>query len=92
MAALHKYFPDSDKTQKGHMKGQRQGIRSAKQKALDHLVDLEKIVKIKVEPGTEVPSPAKRFNDIFVCVEDLAESIHSDQTDVFPYTLQCGNR
>jgi hypothetical protein len=92
VAVLHKYFPDSDETQKGHMKGQHQGIRSTKQKALDHLVESEKIVKIKVEPGTEVPLPAKRFNDIFVRVEDLAESIHSDQTGAFPYTSQCGNR
>jgi hypothetical protein len=45
-----------------------------------------------VEPGTEVPSPAKRFNDIFVRVKDLAESIHSDQTGAFPYTSQRGNR
>jgi hypothetical protein len=74
------------------MKGQRQGIRSTKQKALDHLVESEKIVKIKVEPGTEISSPAKRFNDIFVRVEDLAKSIHSDQTGAFPYTSQRGNR
>jgi len=92
VAALHKYFPDSDETQKGHMKGQRQGICSTKQKALDHLVESEKIVKINVEPGTEVPSPAKPFNDIFVRVDDLVDSIHSDQTDAFPYTSQRGNR
>jgi hypothetical protein len=92
IAALHKYFPDLDKTQKGHMKGQQQGIRSTKQKALDHLVESEKLVKLKVEPGTEEVSPAKRHNDIFVRVKDLAESIHSDQTSVFPYTLQQGNR
>jgi hypothetical protein len=48
--ALHKYFPDSDEMQKGHMKGQGQGIRSTKQKTLDHLVESEKLVKIKVEP------------------------------------------
>ena len=40
----------------------------------------------------EVPSLAKCFNDIFVRVEDLADSIHSDQTGVFPFTLQCGNQ
>ncbi len=56
-------------------------------KALDHLVESEKIAKIKVEPGTEVPSSAKRFSDIFVRIEDLADSIHSDQTGAFPYTL-----
>jgi hypothetical protein len=44
IAALHKYFPNLDKMQKGHMKGQQQGIRSTKQKALDHLVESEKLV------------------------------------------------
>jgi hypothetical protein len=91
IAVLHKYFPNSDKTQKGHMKGQQQGIGSTKQKALDHLVESEKLVKIKVEPGTEEVLPAKRHNDIFVRVNDLANSIHSDQTGAFPYTLQQGN-
>ena len=38
VAALHKYFPNSDETLKGQMKGRRQGILSTKQKALDHLV------------------------------------------------------
>jgi hypothetical protein len=92
IAALHKYFPNLDKTQKGHMKGQRQGIRSTKQKALDHLVESEKIVKIKVEPGTEEVLPAKCHNNIFVRINDLAESIHSNQTGAFPYTSQQGSR
>jgi hypothetical protein len=48
IAALHKYFPNLDEMQKGHMKGQQQGIRSMKKKALDHLVESEKLVKIKV--------------------------------------------
>ncbi len=51
-------------------------------------MESERTVKIKVEPGTEEVSPAKRHNNIFVCIEDLAESIHSDQTGAFPYTLQ----
>ena len=90
VAALHKYFPDSDETQKGHMKGQRQGVRSTKQK---NLVESEITANIKVEPGMTVTLlPAKRSNDIFVRVEDLAESIHSDQTGAFPYTSQRGNR
>jgi hypothetical protein len=92
IAALHKYFPNLDEMQKGHMKGQRQGIRSTKQKALDHSVESERPVKIKVEPGTEEVSPAKRHNNIFICIEDLARSNHSNQTGTFPYTLQQGNR
>jgi hypothetical protein len=92
IATLHKYLPDSDEMQKGCMKGQRQAIHSTKQKVLDHLVESKRTVKIKVEPGTEEVSPPKCHNDIFVCVEDLAESIHSDQTGAFPYTLQRGNQ
>jgi hypothetical protein len=92
VSALHKYFPDSDETQKGHMKGQRQGIRSTKKKALEKPAESDQTIKIIVEPGTEIPSPVKRFNDIFVRVADLAESIHSNQTGAFPYTLQRGNR
>jgi hypothetical protein len=38
-----KHFPNLDKTQKGHMKGQRKGVRSTKVSAP---------VMIKVEPGT----------------------------------------
>ena len=38
---INRYFPDSDETIKGHLKGQRQGIRSTKQ------VALEKITKNK---------------------------------------------
>jgi hypothetical protein len=54
-------------------------------------VESEKLVKIKVEPGTDEVLPAKPHNDIFVRVNDLVESIHSNQTDAFPYTLQQGN-
>jgi hypothetical protein len=92
IAALHKYFPDSDEMQKGNMKGQRQGIHSTKQKGLDHLVESERTVKIKVEPDMEEVSPAKCHNNTFICIEDLAESIHSDQTGAFLYTSQQGNQ
>jgi hypothetical protein len=54
-------------------------------------VESEKLVKIKVEPGTEKVLPAKHHNDIFVRVKDLAESIHSNLTGAFLYTLQQGN-
>jgi hypothetical protein len=92
IATLHKYFPNLDETQKGHMKGQRQEIRSTKQKALDHLVESERLVKIKLEPGTEEVLPSKCRNNIFVRIKDLVESIHSNQTGTFPYTSQQGNR
>jgi hypothetical protein len=38
---IHKYMPDLDETAKGHLKGQRQGIRLTKQKAF------KKMIKVK---------------------------------------------
>ncbi len=50
-ALLKKHFPNSDEMQKGHMKGQRQGVQSTKHKALEHILAREQQIKIK--PGTE---------------------------------------
>jgi hypothetical protein len=47
------YFPDLDKTVKGHLKGQRQGICSTKHKALDFFLE-NKTVRIKIE-GKDSP-------------------------------------
>ncbi len=85
---IAKHFPDSDETQKGHMKGQRKGVRSTKDKQL---------VEIKIEPGTEQDSPhhatpIKKMNDIFVKTYNLADEIHTDQTGAFPITSQQGYR
>jgi hypothetical protein len=58
---ISKHFPDSDKMQKGHMKGQRKGVRLTKVKAA---------VEIKIKPGTEDAPPKligiKKMNDIFI--------------------------
>jgi hypothetical protein len=40
--AVHKYFPESDETKKGHMKKQRQNVRST---------------KTKIEPDKDKPVP-----------------------------------
>ncbi len=45
---INQYYPDSDKTVKGHLKDQRQGIRSTKQKALEKIIE-NKTVRIKIE-------------------------------------------
>jgi hypothetical protein len=90
-ALLNKYFPNSDEMQKGHMKGQRQGVRSTKHKALEHILAREQQIQIK--PGIEnSPTQIKRHDNIFIQIVDLANTIHSDQTGAFPLNLQCGNR
>jgi hypothetical protein len=56
---ISKHFPDSDETQKGHMKGQRKGVRSIK---------IKPAVEIKIELGQEDAPPKlvaiRKLNDI----------------------------
>ncbi len=90
-ALINKHFPNSDKTQKGHMKGQPQGVRSTKNKALEHI--LARKQQIKIKPGTEnSPTQIKQHDDIFIQIVDLTNTIHSDQTGAFLFTSQHGNR
>jgi hypothetical protein len=83
MTLILKHFPNLDKMQKGHMKGQRKGVRSMKVSAL---------VTIQVEPGTVNPPPPtiKKHYDIFVVVYKLLDTVHTDQTGVFPIRSQQG--
>jgi hypothetical protein len=49
-----RYFPESEETQKGHMRSQQQGARSTKKKPLD------------VFPDTPTPPPHESRKDIFI--------------------------
>ena len=76
---------------KGHMKGQRQGVRSTKTRVLERIIARKR--HIKIEPGTEdFLTDIRRYDDIFIQIMDLADTIHLDQTGAFPFTLQRGNR
>jgi hypothetical protein len=48
MTLISRYYPNLDKTVNGHLKGQRQGIQSTKQKALEKIIE-NKMVRIKTE-------------------------------------------
>jgi hypothetical protein len=57
---INRYFPDSYKTIKGHLKGQCQGIRLTKQIALDKNIENEEVrvkIKARAHPSTKYPSP-----------------------------------
>jgi len=89
---INRYFPDSDETIKGHLKGQRQGIRSTKQLALDKIIKNEE-VRIKME-GKGSPFhqiPITKTHEAFFRIDDLTNSIHNNQTRAFPFTSQQGN-
>ncbi len=90
---INRYFPESDETIKGHLKGQRQGIRSTKQAALDKIIENED-VRIKIE-GKGSPFhqiPITKTHEAFFRVDNLTDSIHTNQTEAFPFTSQRGNR
>jgi hypothetical protein len=90
---INRYFPDSDETIKGHLKGQRQGICSTKQIALEKIIE-NKQVRIKIE-GKNSPVhhiPITKIHEAFFRIEDLTNSIHTDQTGAFPFTSQHSNR
>jgi hypothetical protein len=56
-AAVRKHFPDSDETQKGHMKKQRQGVRSTR-------------TKEKSKDDDElVTSPFRKSRDVYVKIQ-----------------------
>jgi hypothetical protein len=84
---ITKHFPDLDETQKGHMKGQRKGVRSTRVKPA---------YEMKIKPGTKDPPQKivgnKKMDNIFVKIYALAEEIHTDQTGAFPVTSQQGYR
>ncbi len=80
---ITKHFPDSDKTQKRHMKGQRKGVR---------LTKIKPPVHIKIEPTTETAPnlTITKENDIFVVIYELSNTVHTDQTGAFLLTSQRG--
>jgi hypothetical protein len=85
---VQKHCPDSDETQKDHMKEQRQGVRSTK---LKEGTRLEK----ELTPGNsnmEVnPSPSKEMRDAFVKIYNVGE-MHSNLTGCFPAMSSKGNQ
>jgi hypothetical protein len=81
-ATIRRHCPDSDETQKGHMKKQRQGVRSTRQK--DENTTQE-------ETNLTGPPP-KKMQDVYIKIHNASETMHSDQTGRFPATSSRGNK
>jgi hypothetical protein len=70
---INQYYPNLDKTVKGHQKGQGQGIRSTKQKVLEKIIE-NKMVRIKID-GKKSPFhhiPITKTHKAFFPIEDLS--------------------
>ena len=76
-----RHFPESDETQKGHMKQTKQGVRSTK------IVDEDAMMLgVKHQPGV-------KHKDVYLIVFDATKkSMFSDQTGKFPITSARGNK
>jgi hypothetical protein len=74
------YFPESKETQKRHMHGQQQGIRSTKKKTLDVFPDTP----------TSPPHNSKKEKIILVC--QLKKTMYSNQRGLFPQVSSIGNK
>jgi hypothetical protein len=73
-----KYFPESKETQKGHMHGQRQGVRSTK------------VAKPTEDAPTTLPHLKK--NDILIKEPEVKSLMYADQTGLFLAVLSLGNK
>jgi hypothetical protein len=81
VGAVQRHFPESDETQKGHMKAQWQGVRSTKEKDTK-------------ENNEEVQRPIAKKKDVYIKVYDATKrSMYSeDQTGRFPVTSSRGHK
>ncbi len=85
--SITKFFPESDKTQKSHVKQQRQDVWSTK------------VQETKIEAANSAPEmlsyppePKMHLNNVHVKVWETKEEIFTDQTGKFPYQSVSGNR
>jgi hypothetical protein len=79
VAAVKKHFPESVETQKGHMKKQRQNVRSTKQKMIEEPTE-----------SVELTRTITKHN-LLVKVVNATETIFTDQTGRFPVQSSRGN-
>ncbi len=83
VAHVSKHHPKLEEMQKGHIKRQRQGIRSTKVGTAT-----------QIEPNNNsdsVPKP-KKMRDILIKIHNAKETMHNDQTGRFPATSSSGNK
>ena len=76
-ATVNRHFPESDKTQKGHMKRQRQGVRST---------------RVRKEIDETTPTAIPKEMGVYIKIHNASETMHSDQTGRFPATSSRGNQ
>ncbi len=90
---INRYYPNLDKTVKGHWKDQCQDIWSTTQQELEKIIENE-TVRMKTE-GKKSPFhhiPLTKTHKAFFRIENLSDLIHTNQTGAFPFASRWGNR
>jgi hypothetical protein len=81
---VNKFFPESNETQKGHMKQTKQGVRSMKVIDEDAMLKAEAILQ---------PKPGVKHKDVYLRVFDATKkAMYTDQPDRFPITSAQGHK
>ncbi len=81
---VNKFFPESDETQKGHMKQTKQGVRSTK------VIDEDAMLKAEAMPQ---PKPGVKHKDVYLRVFDATKkAMYTDQPGRFPITSAQGHK
>ena len=108
MKNVNKFLPESEETQKGHMRTQHQGVQYNKAAAQQDAP----LVQSKDDRGTRLSaaqtgdSPPNRTSnseepeaapipnkkDIFIAIYKTCDTIYTDQTGKFPHTSGRGNK
>jgi hypothetical protein len=81
---INKFFPESNETQKGHMKQTKQGFRSTK------VIDENAILKVE---AMLQPKPGLKHKSVYLQVFDATKkAMYTDQPGRFPITSAQGHK
>ncbi len=93
-----KHFPESDETVKGHMKKQRQEVRSTKAKKDEPEEGIPDLGTYTDEPpnhtiqiNSHAPKP-KRMNGMYIKIPNASKTMHSNFTGRFPAISSRGSQ
>jgi hypothetical protein len=93
VANIHKHFPETNETQKGHMKHQHQGVHSTKiletiteKKDGEPVPDLgnhtENLPTVTKQVGIPSALKPKNMRDVYIKVHNASDTMHTDQMSI----------
>ena len=82
--AMKKHFPESNETNQGHIRGIKKNIRPTKENRQPLTYQLENIETLTI--------PLQKHQYIYVKINDLKETMYTNQTGAFPVTSKQGNK